>query len=482
MIFLSFVISLILTFGSLAQPPDSLWSRMYGGEAGDICYSVQQTTDGGYMLAGITESFGAGVVDFWLVKTDDNGDSLWSRTYGGRYYNHCYSAQQTSDGGYILAGHTYSSDVWWKDLWLVKTDINGDTLWTRTYRGLEEDYCHAVKQTTDGGYVLAGTTQSYGVGNSDFWLVKTDDNGDSLWSRTFGGVSFDQCRSVQQTADGGYMLAGHTYSFGAGWYDFWLVKTDANGDSLWSRTFGGSGSDWCYSAQQTADDGFVLVGTTTDYDSGRKNLLLVKTDENGDSLWGRTMQGTDSDIYRFVTQTGDSGYVLGGSIRPSGSGFVDFFLMKVDTNGDSLWSRTFGGSSSDHCMSVQQTADGGFVLAGMGTPPEGGWCDFWLIKTGPEGTPVWERRIPAPQKFNLSVYPNPFNPTATISFNLPKAMQAQLRIFDITGRVVTTLADEHFSAGSHQLHFDASAYPSGAYFANLRAGDYQKTTKLVLLK
>ncbi|MCX6600255.1 MAG: hypothetical protein NT025_01675, partial [bacterium] len=229
-------LALLLTSVALAQPPDSLWSRTYGGDGDEWCHSVQQTVDGEYILAGWTSSFGAGSEDFWLVKTDANGDSLWSRTYGGNDLERCYSVQQTRDGGYILAGLTESFGGGGDDFWLVKTDGNGDSLWSRTFGASNNDACFSVQQTADGGYILGGCTVTLG-GDGYSALVKTDSSGNSQWSRIYGGSGWN---SVQQTADGGYVLGGSVVSFGQLYEDFALVKTDSSGGSLWSRTFGGS--------------------------------------------------------------------------------------------------------------------------------------------------------------------------------------------------------------------------------------------------
>jgi len=379
---------------ALAQPnPDTLWSRTFGGTNEDQCRSVRQTSDGGYVLAGLTYSFGVGTPTYsnmWLLKTDANGDSLWSRTFGGTFSDQCLSAQQTSDAGYVLAGTTISFGAGGSDFWLVKTDGNGDSVWSRTFGGTNDDLCWSVQQTSDGGYALAGYTHSFGVGDDDFWLVKTDANGDSLWSRTFGGTSTDRCTSVQQTSDGGYVLGGYTYSFGTGSCDFWLVKTDTSGDSLWSRTFGGTSGDYYGLVEQTSDGGYILAGHTYSFGEGTPtytNSWLVKTDANGDTLWSRAFGGTRSDYCYSVKQTSDGGYASVGSTYSFGWGtptYSNFWLVKTHANGNSLWSRTFGGLNQDICWSVQQTSDSGYVLAG-GTKSFGaGNTDFYLVKTGPE--------------------------------------------------------------------------------------------------
>ncbi|MBU1937581.1 T9SS type A sorting domain-containing protein [bacterium] len=472
---------LMITASAIAQP-DSLWSRTYGGTSSDNCNSIQQTSDGGFVLAGTTYSFGPGNGDFWLMKTDANGDSLWSRTYGGNGDERCYSVQQTTDGGYALVGFTDSFDgeVGYGDFWLVKTDADGDSLWSNTYGGGNSDYCYSVQQTFDGGYALAGITWD---DDWNFWLVKTDSNGDSLWSRTFGGVSSDWCTAVQQTFDGGYMLVGSTQSSGAGASDFWLVKTDANGDSLWSRTFGGSWLDECHSVVQTVDRGYALAGFTHSFGSGSSDFYMIKTDADGDTLWTRTFGGIAQDWCYSIQQTTDGGYAMAGYTVSFGAGAPDFWLVKTDANGDSLWSRTFGGSGSDECHSVQQTSDGGYILGGYTASYGAGDHDFWLVKTGPDPLAAEPLENPLPAEYTLHQnYPNPFNPTTQISYNLTKASHVSLKIFDLLGREVAILADEIHPAGLHHTTFDGSGLPSGIYFYHLQADDFAMTKKMVLLK
>ena len=360
--------------------PDTLWTRTYGGIDADRCHSAHLTSDGGCMLAGETWSYGAGGADFWLVKTDASGDTLWARTFGGFADEYCHSVRPTTDGGCIAAGQTESFGAGQIDFWAVRTDADGDTVWTRTFGGSGCELCQSVQQTTDGGFILAGCTWTFGAGSGDFWLVKTDANGDTAWTRTFGGGSEDYCYSVQQTSDGGYVLAGYTRSFGAGSLDFWMVKTDASGDALWTRSFGGANIDACAAVQQTADSGYVMAGRTNSYGAGNYDFWLVRCDAAGDTLWTRTFGGILSDQCKAVQQTIDGGFVLAGQTESFGAGESDFWMVKTDPDGNLAWDRMAGGTLGECCFTVQQTSDSGYIQAGETYSYGAGWYDFWLVR------------------------------------------------------------------------------------------------------
>ncbi len=474
-----FTITLLaLTVTAHAQP-DSLWSQTFGGEEIDICNSIIQTADGGYALAGYTRSFGAGEYDMWLVRTNADGDSLWSRTFGGEEVDYCFSIIQTTDGGYALAGFTND------DMWLIKTDENGESRWSRTFGEEGGGWCYSVIQTADGGYALGGWNSSNGDNGVDMWLVKTTANGYTLWSQTFGWVGYDNCYSVIQTADGGYALAGVTSSFGVGEDDMWLVKTDADGDSLWSRTFGGWEDEFCSSIIQTEDGGYALAGRTSSFGAGFYDMWLIKTDADGDSLWSRTFGGESYDVCSSIIQTADGGYALAGCTRSFGAGGRDMWLIRTNTDGDSLWSRTFGGRDTEGCNSMIQTVDGGYALAGATSSFGAGNGDFWLVKTGPDpASAPSESFIPLlPSSFILfPAYPNPFNSVTTIRYGLPYPGNVSLQVYNPFGQRIGTLFEGYRQSGIHTTTMPATNLPSGLYFVRLKASDQMFTQKIMLVR
>jgi hypothetical protein len=366
---------------SVVQAPSWEWFKTFGGSDWDSGSSVQQTSDGGFILVGTTTSFGAGGFDVWLIKTDADGNKLWEKTFGGIRDDRGHSVQQTSDGGFILLGWTESFDAREADVWLIKTDASGNIEWDRTFGGSDRDKGSSVQQTSDGGFILVGYTESFGAGWADVWLIKTDADGNKLWEKTFGGSGLDSGSSVQQTSDGGFIIVGYTTSFGAGGFDVWLIKTDADGNKLWEKTFGGSRRDWGSSVQQTSDGGFIIVGYTTSFGAG--DVWLIKTDANGNKQWDRTFGGSDWDEGWSVQQTSDGGFIIVGWTWSFGAGGPDVWLIKTDANGNKQWDRTFGGSDWDWGFSVQQTSDGGFIIVGSTESFGAGEGDVLLIKSRP---------------------------------------------------------------------------------------------------
>ncbi len=378
-VLLNVIFSLVMLPLRLYSQPETLWEKTYGGEQGDYGSSVEQTSDGGYIIIGTTSSFRNGSQDIWLIKTDVNGDTTWTKTFGGTEYDYGSSVKQTTDGGYIIIGGTSGSGNF--DFWLIKTDVSGDTTWTKTFGRSESDFAHSVEQTTDGGYIIAGQTNSLGTTVADVWLIKTDANGDTAWTKTFGGTGYDSGYSVVQTTDGGYIIIGETQSYGAGNSDVWLIKTGINGDPSWTKTFGGTEHDCdCgRSVQQTTDGGYIIAGETSSSEAGL-DVWLIKTGINGDPSWTKTFGGTEHDYGCSVEQTTDGGYIVGGYTFSFGAGNSDVWLIKTDVNGDTTWTKTFGGAEYDYGYIVEQTIDGGYIVGGYTESFEAG-LDVLLIKT-----------------------------------------------------------------------------------------------------
>jgi hypothetical protein len=483
----------LLAADSFAQGPDTLWSRTYGGSSSDYGYSIQQTLpDGGYIIAGSSFSFGEGAYDIYYIKTDANGEIDWSKTYGGAGTDHGTSIQQTFDGGYIIAGYTNSSGSGSYDVLLAKTDSGGTVDWAYTYGGEADDRGFCVRQTVpDSGYIIAGYSETVGAGGGDAFVVKTDASGNLLWGMPYGGVDWDEARYIRQTfPDSGYIVVGSTGSYGAGADDVYLIKIDADGDTLWTRTYGGTASDYGYSVEQTLpDSGYVIVGNTYSFGAGNSDLYLVKTDQAGDTLWTRTFGGSGVEHGYSVQQTSpQTGYIIAGATRSFGKGSADAYLIKTTWGGDSLWTRTYGGPEHDEGYCVRQTApDSGYVIAGSTRSFGAGVYDVYVLKTEPVLSGI--RGEPAAGT-SLVLYhcePNPFRDNTIIRYRLGERSRITVAVYNVLGQKMATLVDAVRSQGTHNVTWKGKdsrgrTLAPGIYFCSIQTGNTTATRKIVLMR
>lgn len=467
----------------------------YGGLDDDAAESVVQTSDGGYILAGGTGIFDDSPerqpFDIYVIKTDEWGDTVWTRVYGGPGEDWSRSVIETGDGGYLVAGWTDSFGAGGADAYLLEIDSSGDTVWTRTYGGVDYDNAMSVAQTNDGGYIISGSTYSFGAGSSDLYLIKTDSDADTMWTRSFGGAGHDNGASIAQTLDGGYIVVGITRSFGAGGADVYLIKTDSSGDTVWTRTYGGLEYDSGASVAQTLDGGYIIVGNTSSFGAGGADVYLLKTDSSGDTVWTRTHGGSADEYGYSVAQTSDGTYIIAGFTYSLGAGGADVYLLKTDSSGDTIWTRTYGGSAEDVGNSVAQTSDGGYIVAGYTYSFGAGGYDVYLIKTDANGwVQVGGQNDEEPGQrlaYLRQNRPNPFGGVTTISYAVPDRGRVSLAVYDIRGALVRELVSGAVSAGLHQVVWDGRdgrgrVVGSGVYFCRLEAGELRETRRMVLLR
>jgi predicted secreted protein len=363
----------------------SIWSKTYGGAGADIGTGwTVQTSDGGYAIEGDTSSFGAGGSDFWLIKTDADGNMQWNKTYGGALNEVSGDVCQTSDGGFAMAGGTYSFGAGGEDFWLVKTDAGGIASWNKTYGGTANEISYHVVQTSDGGFAMAGGTYSFGAGSQDAWLVKTDAAGNMQWNKTYGGTGNDWVVDVIKTSDGGYAMLGAATSFGAGGQDAWLIKTDSDGTMLWNMTYGGTGLEMGESIVQNSEGGYAWVGFTASFGAGGWDCWFVKTDVAGNMQWNKTYGTTVNELAIHVIQTAPEGYAMVGWNYTNGQ---DFLLIKTDASGNMEWNMLYGGTGVENGYALLQSSDGGYVLTGNTNSFGAGGNDIWLVKTDLLGVP-----------------------------------------------------------------------------------------------
>ncbi|RKX68693.1 hypothetical protein DRP53_10215 [candidate division WOR-3 bacterium] len=305
-----------------------IWIKTYGdlytAEAGR---DVEETLDGGYIVVGNKSG------DFYILKTDSNGDTLWTKIYdAGGNCDYATSVDQTSDGGYIVVGRIWNF-FQPGDIWLLRLDTNGDSLWSRAFRGPRDEGGESVKQTSDGGYVIGGFTSSTPGEDYDILVIKTDDSGAMQWLRRYGGSETDLGYSILQTSDKGYVICGFTCSSGEGDEDYYLVKTDSEGNIQWAKTYGGHLNDYALSVDQTSDGGYILTGSTESFGAGEYDLYVVRTTASGETVWTQTYGGPIDDLGRSGLQTNDDGYIFVGITYSLGSGEGDVYLIRTKPEG-----------------------------------------------------------------------------------------------------------------------------------------------------
>lgn len=367
-------------------------TRYYGGAETDKARACVPTSDGNYVFCGSTGSSGAGGSDFWLVKLDVNGNVLWQRTYGGGNNEFGRDVKQTADGGYILTGYTYSYGAGSHDVWLVKTDANGIKQWSETFGGDGFEYGEGVDQCADGGYIIVGCDYHGGDDPwSEVYLIRTDATGNELWNRTLGQWGhFNWGYDVKQVSDGNFVFVGYAEGIGSGKKDVWLVKLDDNGVTQWQRTFGGSSYERGYSFQETNGQGLIITGYTSSFGDGDKDVWLIKTNRNGHEEWNRRFGGDKDEEGAMVIQTDDGGYIVTGETWSFGSGTNDIYIVRTDENGNRLWNRTYGGTRSDFADAIAAWDDG-FIIFGTTWSYGEGEYDVMFMRTDEQGYSLYRR-------------------------------------------------------------------------------------------
>jgi uncharacterized delta-60 repeat protein len=383
----------------------SWWVRTYGGSGiypdgfhggpDDYAYSVEQTSDGGYIVTGYSEPASGGLQPWlWVVKLNSTGSVTWQKAYGS-WVESGYSVEQTSDGGYIVAGSWTALDSRPPSpemgYLILKLDSTGSITWQQAYGpyngGIYDSSPSSIEQTSDGGYILAG--------HSGFWVAKLNSSGGLQWQKTYGRSSSDSAQSVEQTADGGYIVAGATTSFRTGGCDAWVLKLNSTGGITWQKTYGGSGDNEARSIQQTSDGGYIVAGYTNSSGAGGFDFWVLKLNSTGGITWQKTYGGSGDDYAYSVEQTSDGGYIVAGSTASFGAGGNDVWVLKLNSSGGVQWGKTYGGKGDDVAQSVEQTADGGYIVAGATTSFGAGGFDFWVLKLPPNGSVEWDKYIGA---------------------------------------------------------------------------------------
>lgn len=492
--YLSFIF-LFLTYSiSSAQTAPSIqWQKSLGGPDNENLSSIQQLVDGGYIMAGVSTSIGGDVTgnhgnnDCWVVRLDNNGNILWQKSLGGSGNDAGISLHQTVNGELLIASSSNSTDGdvtgnhGGNDYWVVKLDANGNILWQKSLGGSGNDIPRSIYPTSDGGSIVAGSSTSTdgdvtgNHGNSDYWIVKLDIDGNIQWQKSLGGSGSEFANSIQQIYDGGYIIAGTSTSTDGdvtenhGNSDYWVVRLNYDGTLLWQKSIGTSGHDTAYSVQQTYEAGFVVAGVSPSGGEGSlPDYWIVKLNNNGILQWDKHLGGTGYDIAYTIRQTTNWDLIVGGwSASTNGDvtgqhGQQDYWIARLDYYGNLKWQKCLGGSDIDSFNSLDLTEDGGLIAVGSSRSIDGdvtgnhGLMDAWVVKLGPETLGISENSLL--QKPNL--YPNPAKDFFYLD-HLPK--ETTIDITDMSGR-------KFFSQKYHEekIRINTSAFPHGIYIVQVK--------------
>lgn len=457
------------------------WTGTVGGTGADRSYSITQTNDGGYIFAGYTSFPPSGDGDFYIAKYNNTGTFLWSRTLAGNVIHSVRSVTKTSDGGCIATGTTtyLSPDG---DCYIVKLDVGGNLQWNKIVWGTSRDFARSIIQTIDGGYIIAGLTSSFGVQGEDVYIVKTDGNGNLTWSATVGGVNNQEANSIIQTSDSGYAIAGSTES-AIGNKDMYVIKLDKTGSFQWTKNIGGGNNDIAYSILQNSDGSYVLAGETSSFGVDGPDMYIVKIDGNGVFQWSKAAGGTGSDVANCIVKI-PGGYEVAGFTNSFSSGLGNIYSVKVLDNGNMCGNysspTSLTGSGAIFTSASSNITTPTWILT---TPPSSVGTAGGNVTTLCVISSIQPSSNEIPKGYELfDNYPNPFNPTTIINYAIPEPTKVKLTIYDVNGRYLKTLLSEFKKAGYHQIDFDGSNYASGVYFYRIEAGNFVQSKKMVLVK
>lgn len=362
------------------------WARSYGGSGPDDASCVDVATDQGYVVTERTASFGNPASDLWLLKLGRTGGIDWQKAYGAVKTDRALSVRRIAAGGYYVAGFSNSFGAGPYDFWVLKLGDDGSIVWQNTYGGGSHDFGQSLVPTQDGGCVVGGYTTSFGAGANDMWVLKLAADGTVEWQKTYGGPLNDYLFAVEQTSDGGYLLVGRTESTGAGSYDAWVLKLNSDGTIVWQKTYGGGGIEYARAAHEVSFGGYVVAGYSDSFGAGGYDFWVLRLNPDGTIAWQKTYGGTSSDQAFSVDETTDGRVVVAGHTLSFGSGLTDAWILKLNPDGTVDWQRTFGGSQEDYVTSIRQVPSGELVAAGRTQSFGSGMTDIWVLRLNPSGT------------------------------------------------------------------------------------------------
>ncbi len=478
-----FALWLVLFSQGFAQAPDTLWSRTFGGPLHDYGFCIQALPDGGFAIAGfLDDTFTNPESNGCLIRTDSNGVLIWEQVFGGEGADEIYSVEPTVDGGFILAGWTESYGSGDKDAWLLKTDPDGTLDWSQLYGGTEDDIFNYAIPTMDSGYILVGYTNSSAAGAEDILIIKTDSEGQEEWTNVFGGPHRDEAKHVQQTVDGGYIVTGWSCSEETGILNVFLLKMDTDGQSEWTTAYDDDDNVAIGNyIQQTSDGGYIVVGDTW---VSNFEVFIMKTDSDGNIRWNNLYGAELFDLGNCIRETPDGGYIIAGSYSINNETDMDLWLLKIDADGEEVWSRIVTGNRNERAESFDFTPDGGIIAAGYTESFGPGDNDIWLVRFGADISRTDEFISTIPQFVVIGdIYPNPFNSSTSVTIGLPAPSFLSIRVYNLLGQEICVVMNTEFPAGQHRFPFHANDLASGVYFIQATVpGGWSSVQKVQLLR
>ncbi len=505
---------------SFAQAPAIEWQKSYGGSGDEAAFNLELTNDGGFIVCGYSASADGDVTnhhglsflsDYWIVKTYSSGIIQWQQSLGGTGADEAYSIQQTDDGGYVIAGSSYSNDgdvsghhgsTSIYDYWIVKINISGNIEWQKSLGGTGEDKAKIIQLTNDGGYIVAGFSKSIdgdvtgNHGNQDCWVVKLENNGNISWQKSYGGTNDDEANFIEQTNDGGYILAGWSDSNDgdvsgnhgiAGYRDFWIIKIDISGNIQWQKTYGGTSDDGTYSIHQTNDNGYIISGWAESNDGdasgnhGYTDYWIVKTNNSGDIQWQKCLGGgVGAEIAYSLKETIDGGYIIAGEAASddgdvSGNhGYTDYWVVKINSTGNIQWQKCLGGAGLlDKATSINLTNDSGYIVTGYSRSTNGdvtgnhGGSDYWTVKL----SGIVDIENPN-AKNEISIY----NSRNQLFITLPAqtSQPTTATVYNLLGEVITSAS---FNSKTFQMQLPEM--PASVLLVRVTSNEFDVTKKVV---
>ncbi|TPD65403.1 T9SS type A sorting domain-containing protein [Flavobacterium microcysteis] len=521
---------ILLSAGTL-KAQDILWEKSYGGKHSDYLFDAQPTPDYGFILAGSSLSKNTGNktddnngnLDYFIWKMDEKGELDWQKGFGGTGADLLQSIKLTPDGGFILAGTSNSPKGLHKkddckgleDFWIIKLNAKGTEQWQRTIGGTGQELLQSIASTSDGGYIIGGTSGSSrsekekngkedmfekkedSRGGLDYWIVKLDNEGQIEWQKTIGGQYSDELRSIIQTADGGFMLAGSSNSTVSGdktekrygESDYWVVKTDKFGTIEWQKVYGGEGDEQLKTMLHTSDGNYILAGNSASESSGNKNtsntngidFWLLKIDPSGEILWQETYDVGKTDLLASLVENEDGSFLIGGHAMSETSSekkkdkedINDYVAIKINEKGEEQWRKTVGSNGQDILRKAVRVRDGGYLLAGTSKGSNSrdrhssqGRNDFWVVKLKNE-------KKKKEEKSPIEAFPNPTAQftNVIVGYEFEKGTAT---VFDLSGRQL-----QHFDIQDRTVPVDLGGLPIGIYLVQIRTNVQEDTVKIV---